>query len=227
MAILDAEYQFDRHKLTFFFEAERRIDFRELVSELFSQYKTRIWMQQVDTSSLPYHDAGIELAQATGFLPMHSNSNYTFVQSPSRFGGEPSGASDGNGHSLGHTRQNYENQSLRTSTSSNVSSCNTAFSSPERTPSSQQRAASYPSGSTPFHSPSTNSAAIGSSNMNYSSSKNDAANANTFSFPEFGKDKSLEGRYSPVCVSTPANEDVTHNTAVPLFESSSLWSYGL
>jgi cell fate regulator YaaT (PSP1 superfamily) len=48
MKILEAEYQFDRHKLVFFFEAERRIDFRDLVSELFSLYKTRIWMQQVN-----------------------------------------------------------------------------------------------------------------------------------------------------------------------------------
>lgn len=69
MAILDAEYQFDRHKLTFFFEADKRIDFRDLVSELFSQFKTRIWMQQVDTSSLPLQDPGLELAKATGFLP--------------------------------------------------------------------------------------------------------------------------------------------------------------
>jgi len=36
MTILDVEYQFDRHKLVFFFEADRRIDFRDLVSELFS-----------------------------------------------------------------------------------------------------------------------------------------------------------------------------------------------
>eukprot|EP01038_Epipyxis_sp_PR26KG_P007544 gene7544-10279_t len=72
MVILDAEYQFDRHKLTYFFEAERRIDFRELVSELFSLYKTRIWMQQVDTSVLSMHDAGTELAKATGFLPPSS-----------------------------------------------------------------------------------------------------------------------------------------------------------
>lgn len=48
MNVVDAEYQFDRHKLTFFFEAEGRIDFRELVRELFSIYKTRIWMQQID-----------------------------------------------------------------------------------------------------------------------------------------------------------------------------------
>lgn len=34
----------DRRKLTFYFMAERRIDFRELVRELFKIYKTRIWM---------------------------------------------------------------------------------------------------------------------------------------------------------------------------------------
>lgn len=52
MNVVDAEYQFDRHKLTFFFEAEGRIDFRELVRELFSIYKTRIWMQQIDKNSV-------------------------------------------------------------------------------------------------------------------------------------------------------------------------------
>jgi len=51
MNVVDAEYQFDRHKLTFFFEAEGRVDFRELVRDLFSMYKTRIWMQQLDKSS--------------------------------------------------------------------------------------------------------------------------------------------------------------------------------
>lgn len=51
MHVVDAEYQFDRHKLTFFFEAEGRVDFRELVRDLFSIYKTRIWMQQLDKSA--------------------------------------------------------------------------------------------------------------------------------------------------------------------------------
>jgi hypothetical protein len=51
MNVVDAEYQFDRHKLTFFFEAEGRIDFRDLVRELFSIYKTRIWMQQTDKNT--------------------------------------------------------------------------------------------------------------------------------------------------------------------------------
>lgn len=50
MNVIDAEYQFDRHKLTFFFEADRRIDFRELVRDLFAIYKTRIWLQQVVSS---------------------------------------------------------------------------------------------------------------------------------------------------------------------------------
>lgn len=76
MTILDAEYQFDRHKLTYYFEADRRIDFRELVSELFSLYKTRIWMQQVDTSVLGMNDAGLELAKATGFLPERDDHAY-------------------------------------------------------------------------------------------------------------------------------------------------------
>lgn len=48
MRIIDAEYQFDRHKLTFFFESDCRVDFRELVRDLFSIYKTRIWMEQLN-----------------------------------------------------------------------------------------------------------------------------------------------------------------------------------
>lgn len=38
----------DRNKLTFYFSADRRIDFRELVRDLFRIYKTRIWMCAVD-----------------------------------------------------------------------------------------------------------------------------------------------------------------------------------
>ena len=41
MTLVGAEYQFDRHKLTFFFQADRRIDFRELVRDLFSVYVAR------------------------------------------------------------------------------------------------------------------------------------------------------------------------------------------
>lgn len=51
MEIVDAEYQWDRRKLTFYFIADRRIDFRELVRELFKVYKTRIWMCAVRPKS--------------------------------------------------------------------------------------------------------------------------------------------------------------------------------
>ncbi|CAO3631001.1 unnamed protein product [Cunninghamella blakesleeana] len=46
--VVNAEYQWDRHKLTFYFVADRRVDFRELVRELFKLYKTRIWMCDVN-----------------------------------------------------------------------------------------------------------------------------------------------------------------------------------
>ncbi|KXS16749.1 PSP1-domain-containing protein, partial [Gonapodya prolifera JEL478] len=44
MEVVDAEYQWDRRKLTYYFVSDRRIDFRELVRELFKIYKTRIWL---------------------------------------------------------------------------------------------------------------------------------------------------------------------------------------
>ncbi|KAI8339532.1 PSP1 C-terminal conserved region-domain-containing protein [Chlamydoabsidia padenii] len=44
MQVINAEYQWDRRKLTFYFMADHRIDFREVVRELFKTYKTRIWM---------------------------------------------------------------------------------------------------------------------------------------------------------------------------------------
>ncbi|ORX57007.1 PSP1-domain-containing protein [Hesseltinella vesiculosa] len=48
MEVVDAEYQWDRRKLTFYFNAEKRIDFRDLVREMFKIYKTRIWMCAVN-----------------------------------------------------------------------------------------------------------------------------------------------------------------------------------
>lgn len=48
MKLIDAEYQFDRKKLTFYFIAKKRIDFRSLVKEMFRTFKTRIWMCAVN-----------------------------------------------------------------------------------------------------------------------------------------------------------------------------------
>ena len=47
MKILDTEYQFDKNKFTFYFTADGRIDFRELVKDLASEYKTRIELRQI------------------------------------------------------------------------------------------------------------------------------------------------------------------------------------
>lgn len=47
MQIVDAEYQWDRRKLTFYFKADKRIDFRDLTKENFRIFKSRIWMAMV------------------------------------------------------------------------------------------------------------------------------------------------------------------------------------
>lgn len=46
MKLLEAIYQLDGNKLTFFFSAEGRIDFRDFVRELATEFKTRIELHQ-------------------------------------------------------------------------------------------------------------------------------------------------------------------------------------
>ena len=43
----DAEWQWDRKKLTFYFTAEKRVDFRTLVRELAATFRTRIELKQI------------------------------------------------------------------------------------------------------------------------------------------------------------------------------------
>ncbi|NLN03603.1 MAG: stage 0 sporulation family protein [Clostridiaceae bacterium] len=47
MKLIDCEYTFDNNKLLFYFTADGRIDFRELVKDLASIFKTRIELRQV------------------------------------------------------------------------------------------------------------------------------------------------------------------------------------
>lgn len=47
MKLLAAEYTFDSSKLIFYFSAEDRVDFRELVKVLASNYKSRIELRQI------------------------------------------------------------------------------------------------------------------------------------------------------------------------------------
>lgn len=47
MKLVDVEWQFDSTKVTFFFTADRRVDFRELVKDLAAEFRTRIELRQI------------------------------------------------------------------------------------------------------------------------------------------------------------------------------------
>lgn len=47
MNLVDVEYTFDRNKVIFYFTAEGRIDFRELVKDLAARFRTRIELRQI------------------------------------------------------------------------------------------------------------------------------------------------------------------------------------
>lgn len=47
MKLIDAEYTFDNNKILFYFTADGRVDFRELVKDLAAVFKTRIELRQI------------------------------------------------------------------------------------------------------------------------------------------------------------------------------------
>lgn len=47
MKMVDVEYQFDGNKITFYFTSDQRVDFRELVKDLASEYRVRIELRQI------------------------------------------------------------------------------------------------------------------------------------------------------------------------------------
>jgi cell fate regulator YaaT (PSP1 superfamily) len=47
MKLVDVEYTFDKSKLVFYFTADKRVDFRELVKELAARFRTRIELRQI------------------------------------------------------------------------------------------------------------------------------------------------------------------------------------
>ena len=47
MKLIDAEYTFDNNKVLFYFTADGRIDFRQLVKDLAAIFKTRIELRQI------------------------------------------------------------------------------------------------------------------------------------------------------------------------------------
>ncbi len=47
MKLVDVEYQFDGNRITFYFTAEQRVDFRDLVKDLATIFRTRIELRQI------------------------------------------------------------------------------------------------------------------------------------------------------------------------------------
>ena len=47
MKLVEVEYTFDNSKVLFYFTAEGRVDFRELVKDLASVFRTRIELRQI------------------------------------------------------------------------------------------------------------------------------------------------------------------------------------
>lgn len=49
LIIVNAVFQFDRKKLTFYYETEQpRVDFRKMLAELYNEFHCRIWMERVE-----------------------------------------------------------------------------------------------------------------------------------------------------------------------------------
>jgi cell fate regulator YaaT (PSP1 superfamily) len=59
MSLLASEYTFDRTKLIIYFSAESRIDFRQLVKDLASVFKTRIELRQVGVRDAAKYVGGL------------------------------------------------------------------------------------------------------------------------------------------------------------------------
>jgi cell fate regulator YaaT (PSP1 superfamily) len=47
MKLVDVEWQLDRNKVTFYFTAEHRVDFRQLVRDLAGRFRTRVELRQI------------------------------------------------------------------------------------------------------------------------------------------------------------------------------------
>jgi len=70
MRVVGAVYQFNREKLTFMYESTERIDFRQLVRDLYAVFRCRIWMEPV-TPIVPTSSKGSHGGKRTTSPPQH------------------------------------------------------------------------------------------------------------------------------------------------------------
>ncbi len=85
---MDAELQFDRRKLTLYYDCSVRIDFRDFVRQLYATYKARIWMRKLDAQLDQQQQAevqpfaamalatGVQFSQGQGSSSSSSNHHY-------------------------------------------------------------------------------------------------------------------------------------------------------
>ncbi|CAK7564206.1 MAG: hypothetical protein SEPTF4163_002092 [Sporothrix epigloea] len=66
MEILDAEFQMDWKKLTFYYFADAYVNFNSLVTDLFKIYKTRIWMSAINPASFASQPLGFQAPSGIG-----------------------------------------------------------------------------------------------------------------------------------------------------------------
>ena len=86
MKLVDAEYTLDRSKLVFYFTADNRVDFRELVKDLASQFHTRIELRQIGVRDESKMLGGLGLQPFSEKFParLHQNGEGAGTQPESR-----------------------------------------------------------------------------------------------------------------------------------------------
>lgn len=105
MEILDAEFQMDWKKLTFYYFADSYINFNSLVTDLFKIYKTRIWMSAINPASFASPTLGIQAPSGIGPGAVNANRGAggndrrqnQQVQEPHQASAFTGGARDGRG----------------------------------------------------------------------------------------------------------------------------------
>ncbi|RMY56037.1 hypothetical protein D0863_13117 [Hortaea werneckii] len=87
MEILDAEWQWDFQKLIFYYYADHYINFKDLITELYRIYKTRIWLSAVNPASFSQHALGQPPnAIGPGAITMNNDLNNSYTMA---YGADP------------------------------------------------------------------------------------------------------------------------------------------
>ncbi|KAI9367352.1 PSP1 C-terminal conserved region-domain-containing protein [Aspergillus egyptiacus] len=110
MEILDAEFQMDWKKLTFYYFADSYINFNSLVTDLFKVYKTRIWMSAINPASfVTPPSAGLQSPNPLGYA-QDTQGDRTHQRDASAYGHLRDGLDagrDGVGNQMGILRSGY------------------------------------------------------------------------------------------------------------------------